>query len=91
MAEKFYEIRSGAICARYRLHVPALQVVFHPENAIHSREEYPFVLDGCVHGDPIGWKGCYEQKHKDVVSEVPYSEVEALIDAGQIDEKWRQQ
>ncbi len=91
MAEKFYEIRSGAICTRYRYHVPALQVVFHPENTIRSREEYPFVLDGYVHGDPIGWKGGDGLEHRDVVREVPYSEVEALIDAGQIDEKWRQQ
>lgn len=91
MAEKFYEIRSGAICVIYRHHVPALQVVFHPENTIRSREEYPFALDGYVHSDPIGWKGGDGLEHRDVVREVPYSEVEALIDAGQIDENWRQQ
>ena len=90
MAEKFYEIRSGAICARYRLHVPALQVIFRPENSINLHKEEAFVLDGFVHGDPIGWKDCYGRKHRAVVREVPYSEVEALIASGQVDIAWRQ-
>lgn len=91
MAEKFYEIRSGAICVIYRHHVPALQVIFQPENTIPSRKERAFALDGLVYGDPINWKGGDGLERHDVVREVPYSEVEALIDAGQIDEKWRQQ
>lgn len=91
MPRRFFEVRSGAICAIFEYHAPALQIVFHPDNADKDYKDFAFPLQGEVRGCPLTWKGCTGYVRHDVIREVPYSEVEALIDAGKVDYKWMEE
>ena len=93
MPMRFFEVRNGAICAIYEHPwppCPALQIAFHPDNADKEYKGYAFYLEGDVSECPLTWKGHTGSEGHDVIREVPYSEVEALIASGQVDIAWRQ-
>lgn len=91
MPRKFFEVRSGSVCVIYEYPTPALQIIFHPDNADKDYKGFAFALEGEAMGCPLTWKGYAESERHDVIREVPYSEVEALIDAGKVDYKWREE
>ena len=91
MPRRFFEVRNGAVCAIFEYHAPALQIVFHPDNADKEYKGFAFPLEGDVSECPLTWKGHTGSEGHDVIREVPYSEVEALIDAGKVDYRWREE
>ena len=91
MPRRFFEVRNGAVCAIFEYHAPALKIVFHPDNADNDYKYFAFPLVGEVSGCPLTWKGYTGSGRHDVIREVPYSEVEALIDASKVDYRWREE